>query len=61
MTLVVASSMSSSKVRLTTTRVDKSLVEVDPLSKVGYHNVHNLLAEKRKSFPSTTYLHSTTF
>ena len=54
MTLVVASSMSCYKVRLT--RVDKSLVEVDPLSKVGYHNVHNLLVEKRKSFSSTTYI-----
>ena len=39
-----------------TIRVDKSLVEVDPLSKVGCHNVHNLLVEKRKSFCSTTYI-----
>ena len=37
-------------------RVDKSLVEIDPLSKVGCHNVHNLLVEKRKSFRFTTYI-----
>ena len=37
-------------------RVGKSLIEVDPLSKVGCHNVHNLLVEKRKSFRSTTYI-----
>ena len=58
MTLVVVSSMSCYKVHLTyhKNRLDKSLIEIDPLSKVGCrcHNIHDLSEEKFSFY----YLHT---